>query len=484
MPEGRSPPPYLYILSFDRWGDLISPNEVELAVQELSSTDEIERIIILSYGWNNERETSFGTYRELLGEYLRSVELETNLERTAILAISWDASLTGFRKLFNDLLPLPLVADVLALGPDLAMFPLSFWSKAAMADRIGYGGLRPTLNEILDRAYADRNVPPIYLVGHSFGSRVLSGLVKERLWFLRVRAERFSHVSRVRGALMIQPAAVGLNLPYEAHYPVIVSQTQHDHANGFLFPIANLPWSAVAFSTLEGVVEHGFFDPTTSFISGILNVLRESPTSAPAPSRPQGWRLKVRRGLAEVLTVPFVVAFSALLTPVNYGYAQVTGLSQQPVDHLMDTLAQIPIIEVPVSLLGSATGRETNWGARGKGFFNLGAITESAGRLSTPAWGAWTPQQVYSLQDIERRETDWPECGFPRCRGLIYVDAADKIRHGIFGENLRNPVVAFSLGWLDPIGAHNDYRQRSVFRLLHRVIRLPDREVPEQAGTP
>jgi hypothetical protein len=44
------PVPKLFILSFNRWGDLSNPAERDLAMRELAADPAIERIIIFSYG--------------------------------------------------------------------------------------------------------------------------------------------------------------------------------------------------------------------------------------------------------------------------------------------------------------------------------------------------------------------------------------------------------------------------------------------------
>ena len=37
------------------------------------------------------------------------------------------------------------------------------------------------------------------------------------------------------------------------------------------------------------------------------------------------------------------------------------------------------------------------------------------------------------------------------------VDASELIRRGSFGLDLTNPLVDYTLGWLDPIAAHSDF---------------------------
>lgn len=446
----------LYLLSFDRHGELLTPLEQELAVLQLTQQP-AERLVILSYGWNNDRETSYENYQQLLAGYERWVEdargSPVDWSATAIIAVGWDAQLTAFRKLSNDLIPLPRLADSLALVPDLALVPVSYWSKAAMADRIGFGGLRRALNEILGRAYEQTgHAPPrLHLIAHSFGTRLLSALVKDKVGSSDVEAERFVGLPWVRSALMIQPAALELNLHRAAEHPVVVTQSRHDHANGFLFPIANLPWNAYTFTAIEGFLGRRVFG-----------------------------RGPLRRALSELISAPLAIAWSLGVAPVNYAYAQSYALYDHPVDHVMDTLAQIPVVEIPVWGLSEMLDRDVNWGDRDKGFLNLGPIHESAARTTNPVIGDWSRPPVHDLDAVldlpsgDEGSGSGDGCGLPSCRGLVFVDVSDKLRHGIYAEaNLRNAAVDFSLGWLDPIGAHNDYRQPAIYRLLDRVLRVP-----------
>ena len=42
---------------------------------------------------------------------------------------------------------------------------------------------------------------------------------------------------------------------------------------------------------------------------------------------------------------------------------------------------------------------------------------------------------------------------------------------GSFGQNLENPFVDLTIGWIDIVGAHDDYRNAEVAALLSRVLR-------------
>jgi hypothetical protein len=53
---------------------------------------------------------------------------------------------------------------------------------------------------------------------------------------------------------------------------------------------------------------------------------------------------------------------------------------------------------------------------------------------------------------------------------VFVIDASRQVRHGAFGD-LENPWIDFTVGWLDPIGAHADYRSPEV---VHFMTRLRD----------
>jgi hypothetical protein len=155
------------------------------------------------------------------------------------------------------------------------------------------------------------------------------------------------------------------------------------------------------------------------------------------------------------LPVNFIFSIAAI--PIGYIYTQGHGLVTQPVTHIMDTLAQIPLVEIPVDGLSHALGREIPWGQRGKGFLMLGGLNEGMGRLIPPAMiGSQVP--IYSLSDISQME------GPPN--GVFVVDASDIVKTGAFGLDQSKPLVDYTLGWFDPMGAHSDFKTSEFKPLL------------------
>jgi hypothetical protein len=478
-----------YVLSFNRWGELSSPSEAALIVEELRGRHDIERLILLSHGWANDAEVSYETYRGMVADLLDSGDAAG--PSSVVIGIGWDSSQTGFRKLANNLIPFPVLASWLAFLPDAVIFPISFWSKAAQADRIGYGGLRTALNEIFDAAYPEPRTPPeVVLIGHSFGARIVSGLMKEELALARVRAEPFHARDRVRGALLFQPALSLPNLHRDADYPILVTQSRHDHANGFLFPLANVVVNAYSFTSFEGLLRARVFGVVSDTLErGADAVLPEVQLPLPGLELPvpplvnRPYEL-FERGMAEIASVPFALAYSAVTTPFNYAVAQGRGLLRNPIDHTMDTLAQLPVVEVLVDGASILAKREVAWGVRSKGFLDLGLLNESPGRLLVAPYRAPREFPVVS-EPLPGAGTPIPiaACGGRHCRGLIFVDASDRIELGSFGLSLENRWVDYTLGWLDPIGAHTDYRKPEMIELMLQVAGEATESIDVAAGS-
>jgi pimeloyl-ACP methyl ester carboxylesterase len=451
---------HLYILSFDKWGVLTNPAELKYTIQQLSEDASVERIIILSYGWAHDGRQSYSTYRKIVDQLS---DPEKKLSNVAVIAVGWDSSQSGFRKLLGDIVPLPAIGEIIAWLPDKLLTGLSFWSKAAYADRIGYGGLRTALNEIFDIYNARDDHPDILMMGHSFGTRVISALLVDAKKSDDMKLEPFESVEHIAGVSLVQPALVSRNIDKDVQFPVMVTMSRHDRAVGFLYPLANLPVNTYGLTNIELFIQKRIYDRvekeierTTSKVTTILT-RDERKRKEESFFRKSQTRKLSRRIIGETLALPINFLFSVAVIPVGYLYTQGHGLVTQPVTHIMDSLAQIPLVEIPVDGLSHALGREIPWGQRGKGVFMLGSMNEGMGRLVPPQLiGPQVP--IYSLPDISQMERP--------PNGVFVVDASDIIKRGAFGLDQSKPLVDYTLGWLDPLGAHSDYKNPEVLALL------------------
>jgi hypothetical protein len=335
---------------------------------------------------------------------------------------------------------------------------------------------------LISGAFEGREHPTIVLIGHSFGTRIVSGLMMERLGVISVRSDPFIAAEHVRLALLLQPAAVSPNLHRDARYPVVATMSRHDRANGFLFPIANIPLNAFGFSAFEALLRFRLMRPlgtTVDTVGGAVGApVRGAGVAATGGSRRAfpWWRT-----LAEVAAIPASLAFTLVALPVNYAYIQGRGLVTRPGGHLMDTLAQLPLIEIPVELLDDALGHEVPWGQQSRGLLTLGVLQDPVGRMLLPPPFGRRTHTPFSPEQV-RAAAGGTECNLPICQGLLVVDASRYVRRGMFGENLENSAVDFTIGWLDPIGAHADYKNPELGDLLSYVIEATRRAPLPSAG--
>lgn len=492
---------HLYVLSFDAWGELQNPSERELAIEELRDNPEIERIIILSYGWANDGRAAYSTYRRIVNEMTANLPTEVARRKVAVIAVGWDSSQSGFRKLFNDLIPLPGIGDALAWLPDHVLFPISFWSKAAQADRIGYGGLRSALNQIFSIYEGKERHPEILLIGHSFGTRIVSGLMAGESGRLQPSAESFRAASYVRGAALLQPALVPRNLDRNADYPLLITMSSHDHAVGFMYPIANIPLNAYGFTLFESLIQKHLFDPvgkgiekSTGMVTGVVTDVvtgavttvvpgarkPAEPEAIPAQSedeRSNESRLgrierNGRRTGAELVALPLTLGFTAVATPIDYVFVQAWDFATHPFSHVMDSLAQIPVVEIPVAGLSAALHRDPPWGQRSKGIFTLGPLHEGLGRMPTPQLIQPIPLPVYSIEELSKMEK--------APKGIFVADCSDIVKRGAFKVDLNNPLADFTVSWIDPIGAHSDFTNKGVMSLLSWLANGTPIDIPKK----
>ncbi len=453
--------PHLFIFTFDRDGQLVNPSELYRAIERLKS-GHTKKILVLSFGWANESVEASETYPGYIRRYLRkgknpddpldlSPEEKQTLQDWMIIGVAWDSSLLGFSRFFADLIPSPLLGNTLAVIPDTILFPLSFWSKSSLADRIGFGGLKDTLEVLLDQGSAEDNLPTIYAIGHSFGGRVVSDLLQTRQGEVPI-SETFLYLDRVRGALLIQPAQVSLNLPRggphpgpqaDSDFPVIVTQSRHDHGNGFLFPIGNLPLNSYTATATEGVFTELF---------GLCK--RRTQLSAKA------------KGIIDFFRIPVSTIATIIATPIAFLWEQVGQIRNRHVNYIPDTFAQLPGAEIIVWGIDESImrplGVQQLWGNRHKGMFSFGSLNESAARLHSPPMFTTKEAEIHSIEAFLKLEKF--------SHNVIYVDVSDAMSEGIFGVNYNNPAIDFTLGWFDPVGSHFHYHNESVYKIMDRLL--------------
>lgn len=442
----------VYFLEFaDGGGSTYSPALAR--ARHRLQTEPPDRVIVASLGWGIDRATVYSAYLDFLDlfrEATRDAGLGHEAGRdTVVLCVAWDSSQTGFRKFFNDLLPFHMASDVLAFVPDKLFFPVSFWSKAVQADRIGYFGLPNHMRDLFAGCYEDGVGPPVYSIGHSFGCRVFNRMLtrvrqeRERGNWASAPGEHWS--DHLAGSLMVLPAIARRDLEVPDDFPTVVVQSRHDHANAFLFPLAN-----VVLNTSVGTMADREFTHVEA---------REGEEEG-EPS----WR---RRLLADAVATPiFAFAVPLLYLPASYAIEQGRGVQDDGLDHAMHTLAHLPLVEIPVRELGAAVGKP--WGRR-KGALDLGLLTESVandyGLLDVPG------QEPIALTYAEL------EAGAELQDGLVLVDASDQLNESyFFGLDLSNRLVNYTVGWLDPVGAHNAVQADEVFELLRRIVTRPGAE--------
>lgn len=454
--------PYLYTFAFDQEGELLNPSEVNRAATRLKQGG-IKKILVLSFGWGNESIDAERTYSSFIRSYLRrgknadgqltlTSDERKHLDECMIIGVAWDSSLTGVSRFLNDLLPAPRLANYLGFVPDILLFPVSFWAKSSMADRIGFGGLKDALEQTILRAAIDPSNLSIYGIAHSFGARILSGLFQSKQGEVPI-TNVFKYQQIVKGMILIHPAMASLNLPRGGplpftedveDFPIVVIQNRHDHANGFLFPIANVPLNAYAATTIEG------------FTSELISCQRRTDQSL------------LTRTAIDTLRIPLSIAYTGIMSTASILWGQASEIVNRKFNYIPDSLAQIPLLEVVIWAADKGLEKldvNQHWGEGHKGIFSLGPLIESSGRLLVSPPGTFERVPVYNAEEFLRLEkSDLP---------WIFVDASAEAGKGIYGGNYNNSFWDFTLGWVDPIGSHFYYHEEKIYDLIHRVLSRP-----------
>lgn len=433
--ERTTPPPYFkrapytYFVAFDSAGEITNDAELMRMRTDIQA-HHLRRIVVLSYGWMNKVEEAHRTYVGMLNSYLEGTP--HTLHDTAIVCIVWD-SIARLEKPARDLLPADSTVNALIQPVSQVLTVATLWSKAAQADRIGARGLYSLLRVAQDDACAVNGTrPDIFLVGHSLGSRIVCSAVHAS--FLRKPLEG------VRGMMLIQPALSPnrADLPSLPDFPIVITQSRHDHANSMLFPIASIPFNLSASRVGTALGSNGFAP------------LNDAATT-----------------VSSILQGPYMLPFSHALSTATQ--------ARKPGVMLTDTMAHLPIIEVPIIQLGKRLGYP-NIG-KTKGLFDLGVGFESAARSPSSA----TTVERYFISKGPVRFFNHPELAKNREwleRGVNFVDCSDVIRHsGLFRfdyekQTLGAQLAAASVGWMDVLGSHTDYQRPEIYSMIRQLTAL------------
>ncbi len=504
--------PPIYVLQFDESGRLMNRGVLHDLIEDVSGK-RFKKLVVASLGWNHDHSSFEQVYSGMVQDYFRY--LTNTLEQSeltklnqkstneiAFVGISWRSSYTGFGETLKGLIPVDAAGNAISTIVDHAVFPLSVWSKSGLADRIAQRGLKYSLQYIYDEL-RDRGAeePDLYLLGHSFGGRIMAGLLTpdygSTAWnaldearFNRVGTDSatalpaflhedvqirgnpyfltdkhdlltntFTFRTHLKGVLLVLPAitVASLPAPSQCPCPVIVLQSRHDHLNGFLYPIANLPYSTSEHSSREGVLEHTFHpDDGTYYTRG--------GTSRLSSRTDRVWRSAAGFFL-EIRDVGLNAAFSTIALPSSYVVGQFSGIRYSTSlrdNWLCHTLAQIPLVEIPTEAWD-----KTGTVGRRKGLFDFGPLLESAGRSAY--------REVIdgsNINEIARQLARQSNATNAITNRVYFVDAHRILRRSLLPGSCDYECKAlnYTLGWLDPIGAHADIDPRSQLPPLFDVL--------------
>ncbi len=450
----------IYILNFDHEGRLINAPELCRAAHDIkesltvSGEMPITNILVVSYGWNHDFESASQDYFDILSAFREHVDAFSktrSIGRFAIICVAWPSRASSISKLVSDIIPGAETSKLPGEFVDYATFPFSFWSKASLADYIGIGDLRRSLNylysETYDKIITSDVQPSMFLVGHSFGCRILSALVcpfhspfdfidhrnNQSGDLLGTRSrEALAYYRSIRCALFVQPAMTEQWLSSETNFPIIVTQSRYDHLNSSLFPIGNVIINgdgAATFSAFARVLSE------TSMTNAMSRVLMGG----------------VFRPLFEAFAATESVFSTCFIFPASYLMGEwrefADGGWSLRTNYIANSLAQLPGAEVIIQ-----SGLK-NDGWR-KGVFDFGPAYESVGRMAYPL-----PRSVESIVNRD---------GLSVSNGISYVNMDSVISKSMIwkcdcAQDITCagfPLWDYTIGWLDPVGSHDDYGYR------------------------
>jgi hypothetical protein len=241
----------------------------------------------------------------------------------------------------------------------------------------------------------------------------------------------------------ILDAAFTTNVLAHSHplqFPVLVVQSRNDHLNSFLYPVANTVFNGEATAFYENagpkiseLVENQYNHPAASFSDLITGTLR----------------------------LPYTVLDSAAGLLVNYPKGLYYEAKNRHWRMLPDTLAQLPLVEIPVQTFSPTNYYTGDYGSR-KGFFNLGPAYESAARMSVERATNWNDLLLPPPYSTNASTNYNFNANLVYHTGVTFVDASSVVSEGIYSLDYSHATIGstisdYTIGWLDPVGAHGDY---------------------------
>jgi hypothetical protein len=491
----------VFFLEFDSSGGLSNPTALALARQELlrgrAPDEPYERVVVMSYGWNTELADANAHYVEILSNYFGWLDRQACRRQppqtTAVVCVRWDSRFSVVEDAMDAVLPLPYLSSIIGWPFDTLLFPVSFWSRATAADRIGKRGLPDALQSLLgpepvdgsrlpleSKAGGSPQGPAIYLVGHSFGGRILSNCIATAAARARTRA---SWLDGVQGALLIQPATHDALMPEEAPgFPFVITHNTFDKANKLLYPLANLGLNTATSQMLsysdpgeevspDVTLDRQADNPGTSSDS-VLEGRSAGADRSPAEDS-DGWDSHELFVDGALLTTYFyspgmyravggsmdgatklagIWWFSSMLFEIEY-IAPRTGSTAAV------TFSELPILGWPIQTLGAAVTDDPYWGRRGSGLLAGGRAFQSAG-----ASPLWSNQERHRVMGYERFMME------PWSPVVTRVDLSTVSTCSAFGYDMDSWWGATFFSWLDPLGTHSDYADPDVHALIDKVL--------------
>lgn len=421
-------------------GSLISQVELDDIASRLRTmvaTGDPVELTVVCYGWNTRPAEADAFYVDFAAGLLKRSMIARDRpprapSRQLFVGVAWDSALTVTTDTLDKVLPAPLLATTIGAIPDALAFPLTFWSRASAADRVGYLGIASLLRSLGRAGVLDSGVS-IHLIGHSFGGRAVAQAC------LALRNDPVE--VHIADAILVQPAMPEMLVPDgSGRYVVVVTYNTYDKANKMLFPAANFVVPTFWFSK----VEEGEADEWGSEAFSLFT------STALSPALWAAW------GAVDFALILIAGTTLPSLDSDGRAFSNITPAA---------TASELPLVGDAVRKVGAKASGDAAWGRRSAPVFSGGWWLQSAG--ASPLSGSGVGRVVSYPEFMESKP----------CTGVYRVDLSSVVyRSSILGYDMR-AWWAQLFSWIDPIGTHSCLGDSAVLDLIiHSQLRL----VPSQ----